>query len=178
MTNAGEIEIRGALPADAAMLAALANALDRDQGGAGNVHSAATVLRDGFGADAAVTFMIATGGGRAVGYAMFSRFYNSDTAETGSYLNDLYVVPDAQRLGVGRRLFAAVAAETARRGGAFVWTGVYTVNTAARAFYASLGARDQDARILEVDGERFRDLVEADACGTSGCRQGSDERVG
>jgi GNAT superfamily N-acetyltransferase len=178
MTARNEIAIRLATPADAADLAGLANALDRDQGGAGKVHSAATVLRDGFGADAAVTFVIATSGGQAMGYAMFCRFYNSDTAETGSYHNDLHVVPHAQRLGVGRRLFAAVAAETARRGGAFVWTGVYTANAAARAFYASLGARDEDARILEVDGERFRALVMADACGTSGCRQGSDERLG
>jgi ribosomal protein S18 acetylase RimI-like enzyme len=153
------IDVRPAAPADAAALAELANALDRDQGGEGNVHSAETVLRDGFGADPVVHFIIAIKDGAAVGYAMFSRFYNSDTAETGSYLNDLYVVPALQRAGLGRRLIAAVAAETARRGGAFLWTGVYSANASARAFYRSLGARDEDARIVEIDGDAFRRLV-------------------
>lgn len=156
-----EIEIRPATRDDAAALAALANALDRDQGGGGKVHSERTILRDAFGDDPVVRFIIASQTGSAVGYAMFSRFYNSDTAETGSYLNDLYVVPELQRANVGRRLMAAVAAETARAGGSFIWTGVYSRNVAGRAFYATLGVRDEDARILELDGEAFRTLANA-----------------
>lgn len=159
MTTEPTIEIRPATQADAPALAELANALDRDQGGDGQVHSAETVLRDGFGSDPVVSFIIARQGSTPVGYAMFSRFYNSDTVETGSYLNDLHVVPALQRSGVGRRLLAAVAAETARRGGTFIWTGVYTANASARAFYAALGARDEDARIVEIDGAPFRVLA-------------------
>jgi len=153
------IAIRPARSEDAVALAELANALDRDQGGAGNVHSAETVLRDGFGGDPVVRFVVAEKSGEAVGYAMFSRFYNSDTAETGGYLNDLYVVSALQRAGLGRRLVAAVATETAKRGGTFLWTGVYAANAPARAFYRSLGARDEDARIVELDGESFRRLA-------------------
>jgi hypothetical protein len=52
-----------------------------------------------------------------------------------------------------------VAAETTRRGGAFIWTGVYDTNAGGRAFYADLGARDENARILEIDGEAFRALA-------------------
>jgi GNAT superfamily N-acetyltransferase len=153
------VVVRLAVPGDAGALAALANALDRDQGGGGIVHGAETVLRDGFGEDPVVRFVIATRGGDAAGYAMFSRFYDSDTAETGAWLNDLYVVPALRRTGLGRRLIAAVAAETARRGGTFLWTGVYDRNAAGRAFYASLGARDEQARILEIDGASFRTLA-------------------
>jgi len=90
---ADAVAIRPALPNDAAALAMLANALDCDQGGDGKVHSEATVLRAAFAAEPAVRFVVATQAAEPVGYAMFARFYNSDTAETGSYLNDLYVIP-------------------------------------------------------------------------------------
>lgn len=123
-----DINVRLASEADAAVLADLANALDRDQGGEGRVHTVRSVLHDGFGSDPVVCFVIATKDGSAVGYAMFSRFYNSDSAETGTYLNDLYVIPAMQSSRLGRRLIAAVAAETSRRGGTFIWTGVYDAN--------------------------------------------------
>ncbi len=169
MTAEPGITVRRAARSDAAALAALANALDRDQGGDGNVHSAATVLRDAFGDDPVVRFVIAMRGEAAVGYAMFSRFYNSDTAETGAYLNDLYVAPAMQRAGIGQRLMAAVAAETAKAGGSFIWTGVYSTNAAGRIFYATLGARDEDARILEFDGEAFAALAARGRSYTESC---------
>lgn len=154
-----DIDVRLATPADAAVLADLANALDRDQGGHGRVHSPDTVLNAGFGGDPVVQFVIAVHAQVGMGYAMFSRFYNSDKAQTGSYLNDLYVVPALRRTGTGLQLLAAVAAETARRGGAFIWTGVYEMNAGGRAFYRAIGARDENARILEIDGEAFQMLV-------------------
>jgi len=157
---ADAVAIRPALPSDAAGLATLANALDCDQGGDGKVHSEATVLRAAFAAEPAVRFVVATQAAEPVGYAMFARFYSSDTAETGSYLNDLYVIPALRSAGIGRRLITAVAAATAEAGGSFIWTGVYSANTRARAFYAALGARDEDARILELDGAAFAFLAQ------------------
>jgi len=172
---ADAVAIRPALPNDAAGLAMLANALDRDQGGEGKVHSEATVLRAAFAAEPAVRFVVATQAAEPVGYAMFARFYNSDTAETGSYLNDLYVIPALRSAGIGRRLLAAVAAATAQAGGSFIWTGVYSANTRARAFYAALGARDEDARILELDGAAFASLArgaeKAAGAGAHPCRR-------
>ncbi len=146
-----DIAIRCARPDEAAALAELANALDLSQGGGGCVHSAGSILRDAFGDDPPVRLVVAMRGAEAIGYAMYSRFYNSDTAETGCYLNDLYVRPQWQRHGVGRLLVAAVARETLRRGGRCLWTGVYRRNVAGLAFYRSLGALDGDACILEID---------------------------
>lgn len=159
-----DVEIRPARPADAAALAALANALDRDRGGGGNVHSAESVLRAAFGDEPVVRFMLASAAGEAVGYAMFSRFYNSDTAQTGSYLHDLYVAPSLQRAGVGRQLMAAVARETATDGGCFIATGIHSANAAGRIFYATLGARDDDVRLVEIDGKAL-DRLAADGGG-------------
>ena len=155
-----EIVIRRARPGDAAVLAELANALDLDQGGSGRAYSESIVRRDGFGRDPAVTFLIAERRGLAVGYAMFCKFYNSDRALRGLFLNDLYVAPQARREGLGRRLMAAVAGEARKHGGCCIWWGVYSANRRARAFYDSLGARDEDARIQELDGEAFASLAD------------------
>jgi hypothetical protein len=38
---------------------------------------------------------------------------------------------------------------------------VLSDNAEARAFYAGIGARDEDARILELDGEALTSLAQA-----------------
>lgn len=68
-------------------------------------------------------------------------------------------MPGERRHGVGRKLFSAVAAETVDSGMASLWWGVMSDNTQARAFFASLGARDEDARILELDGQALQALA-------------------
>ena len=153
-----DIVIRPARIEDAATLARLANELDLDQGGSGRVYDPAILRRDAFGPDPAVGLIIAERRGVGVGYAMFCDFYNSDKALRGVFLNDLYVAPEARRSGLGRGLMAAVAREARARGGGCIWWGVYSANRGARDFYQSLGARDEDARILELDGEAFTAL--------------------
>ena len=154
-----EVVIRPAVPQDATTLARLANALDADQGGSGQLFSEAVVLRDGFGPRPAVTFFLAEDGGAALGYAMVCDFYNSDRAARALFLIDLYVVPAAQGRGIGRRFMAAMARETLVRDATSLWWGVYSDNEKARAFYESLGARDEDARILELDGSALENLA-------------------
>jgi ribosomal protein S18 acetylase RimI-like enzyme len=156
------VRIRPARRADAAAVARLANALDAEQGGSGKVHRAASLGLDAFGRSAAVRLIVAAAGRRIVGYAMFGPMYDSDRAVRGSYLNDLYVAPGWRSHGIGRRLVAAVAAATMRRGGRHLWTGVYTRNGRARAFYAALGARDERARIMQIDGPAFARLARPD----------------
>jgi len=52
-----------------------------------------------------------------------------------------------------------VPAEAARRDLASVEWGVLTSNTKAREFYRSIGARDEDVRILTLDGPALHALV-------------------
>ena len=40
-----------------------------------------------------------------------------------------------------------------------VWWGVLSSNRKARDFYAAIGARDEDARILELDGPALAALA-------------------
>jgi hypothetical protein len=151
-----DVVVRLAVPEDAPVLAELANALDRDQGGDGTAHCTETVLRDGFGDEPLVRFVIATPDGLAAGYAMFCRFYNSDTAETGAYLNDLYVVPSLRRTGAG----LSQPSPPKRNGVAARSCGrACTTRMRPAGHYASLGARDEAARILEIDGTDFQALA-------------------
>ena len=73
-------------------------------------------------------------------------------------LSAVYIVRDAQRTGIGRRLVAAVAAAQQAHGadGLIVW--VIAANKAARAFYEHLGAQILVEQPFTWDG---MDLVEA-----------------
>jgi GNAT superfamily N-acetyltransferase len=79
---------------------------------------------------------VAEVGGVVVGYARF----------TPTWLDDLYVAPGAQRVGVGTALLDLV--KTLRPDGFGLW--VFTSNAPARAFYAGHGFLD-----LGVTGDQL-----------------------
>lgn len=155
----GDFRLRHAGVEDAPAIARLANALNRDQGKPDSPFTEECVRRDGFGADPAYSVMVAERSSAVVAYALYHPFFNSDLAARGLWLVDLFVLPEARGMGIGRALLAGIAAEALARGMACVWWGVYTANGPARRFYAELGARDEDARILELDGEALRRLA-------------------
>lgn len=154
--------IRPAVEGDAAALAAAMNELNLHEGKEPDRHSPASVLRDGFGPDRAFSALVAERDGRLVGYACYFPAYNTDLAARGLWLADLYVADAERRRGTGRRLLAAVAAEAVRRGLASVEWAARSANARARAFYAAIGARDEDLRVLELDGEPLRRLAALD----------------
>ena len=147
------VSIRKAQAGDAATIARLANALCLYHGQSGETFSEAGVLADGFGPDPAFAVLLAEGDGEALGYALYGETYNTDLAARGLWLHDIYVVEPRRGEGVGRKLMAAVAAEAVARGLPSVWWGVLSSNESARAAYAAMGARDEEARIIELDGE-------------------------
>ena len=60
-------------------------------------------------------------------------------------------------------MLAAVALAGKLNGAGSLWWGVLSRNEKARSFYAGLGARDTDARILELDGPALERLAAAAA---------------
>lgn len=146
-----DVVIRSAAANDAAAIARLANRLSRHEGLGDDVFSEGQVLRDGFGDRPAFQVLIAEAAGEAVGYALFTDGYNTDIAARAIWLEDLFVDETARGQGIGRRLLAAVARLAVDRGARSVWWGVRSANRAARDFYATLGATDDDARILELN---------------------------
>src|SRR5437762_8419064 len=110
------VRVRGALPAEAAILAQTATDLNDHVGIHGRPFTSERVLADGFGPEAAFTPLVAELDGAVVGYAFFSAGYNTDVAARSIFLHDLFVTPAARGRGVGSALMAAVAAEAVRAG--------------------------------------------------------------
>jgi GNAT superfamily N-acetyltransferase len=156
-----DITIRPGREADARALAAMANELNLFEGKPGDIYTGDLVEAQAFGAVPLYSVVVAEAGGELVGYAFFHDGYNSEIAAPCVWLHDLFVREQARSLGVGRRLMAAVARVTVERGATSLCWGVLSSNRRARAFYAGLGAKDEDTRILELDGDPLRALARA-----------------
>lgn len=144
--------IRAATTADAGVRAAMLDAMNVEDGQPRGRFGEEIVRRDGFGEDPAFSALLACIDGHAVGYALFLPFYNTELARRGLWMLDLWIEPRHRRRGIGRRLVAALAQGTVAQGGASLWWTVRNGNAAARAFYAALGAKDDETRLLELDG--------------------------
>jgi len=93
-----------------------------------------------FGDRPAAEVLLASIGGRDVGFALFFETYSTFLARRGIHLEDLFVVPDARGAGVGRALLGRLAAIADARGcGRLEWA-VLTWNASAIRFYRQLGA--------------------------------------
>jgi ribosomal protein S18 acetylase RimI-like enzyme len=154
------ILLRAATPADTRALAAMLEAMNVEDGQPQGRYSAERVQHDGFGTAPAFAALLAFAGERAVGYALSLPFYNTELARRGLYLLDLWVAPPHRNRGIGRRLVAALARQTVADGGGSLWWTVRNGNQAARRLYAALGAKDDDTRLLELDGTALDALAQ------------------
>jgi ribosomal protein S18 acetylase RimI-like enzyme len=102
----------------------------------------ARYLEDGFGPDPAFNGFIAEEADKPLGYLLYTPTYDSDTAQRGIFVIDLWVRPWTRRLGVGRKLMTATADLARQRGGDFLLWSVYKPNTLARQFYDKLGGKE------------------------------------
>ena len=81
--------------------------------------------------------------GRLLGYAL-ARMKTPRVA----YQSDLYVVPEARRRGLAKRLLAESAAQLAERGAEFVSLNVDIRNELARTVYRRLGFREESVDLI------------------------------
>ena len=87
----------------------------------------------------------------AAGYASYGRARDRLLPAEGE-IDELYLAPEYQGLGFGRRLFRAVRNDMADRGLRRVAVWVLADNARACAFYASLGGRTVAQTIDRVSG--------------------------
>ncbi len=76
----------------------------------------------------------------SVGFALYFHNYSTWRGHTGIYLEDLFVRPPFRGKGIGKALFAAVAAIAVAEGCPRLEWAVLDWNTPAIDFYNSLGA--------------------------------------
>jgi ribosomal protein S18 acetylase RimI-like enzyme len=102
----------------------------------------ARYLEDGFGNVPAFGGFIAEEAEKPLGYLLFTPTYDTDTAQRGIFVIDLWVRPWTRRLGVGRKLMEAAADLAKQQGGNFLLWSVFRPNTLARKFYEKLGGKE------------------------------------
>lgn len=150
--------LRTATAADAARVAALANALDREVGDATEPHTEASVV-DGMlsGAAGLVLWVLVPedagrGADGAVGYALVQDMYDTDGAEWTVWLHDLYIEDAWRDRALGAELMAHLACEARSSGRSGLWWGVHRNNWKAERFYRRLGAHRAPIYVMGVAG--------------------------
>jgi GNAT superfamily N-acetyltransferase len=154
-----QVTIRAAAAADAPVMLQLIRGLAEYERAPGEVtiheHD---LLRDGFGERPLYECLIAELDGEPVGMALFFPIYSTWKGPS-IHLEDLFVLPSARGLGIGKALLVRVAAAAMERGSARLQWDVLDWNQPAIDFYQSLGAQFMDEwRIMRVTGEALDKL--------------------
>ncbi len=85
--------------------------------------------------------LLASAGGREVGFALFFHNFSTFLGRAGIYLEDLFVLPEARGRGYGKAILKQLAAIAVERGcGRLEWSCL-DWNQPSIDFYLSLGAR-------------------------------------
>jgi GNAT superfamily N-acetyltransferase len=138
----GRITIRPATPDDADTFLVLVDQLaDYEKLDRPSPEARGRLVADAFGPRQRISVFLGELNGTAVSYAIVLETYSSFLALPTLYLEDLFVVPDARRHGIGGAFFRFLAGEAVRRGcGRMEWV-VLDWNELAIGFYDKLGAR-------------------------------------
>lgn len=133
--------IREAALEDADVLLALIDALaDYEKLPRPTADARGRLVADGFHEPRRFRAYLAELERRPIAYAITFHTYSSFLAMPTLYLEDLFVLPDARRSGVGREMFRYLAGEAVRQGcGRMEWV-VLDWNQSAIDFYEAIGA--------------------------------------
>ncbi|HEY9881300.1 MAG TPA: GNAT family N-acetyltransferase [Leptolyngbyaceae cyanobacterium] len=158
VTPASEVDIQAATPEDVPVLFALIQALAEYEKLVHEVVGTAAELHNHlFGERPYVEAVVARVDGKAAGFALFFHNYSTFLTKPGIYLEDLFVLPEYRRQGVGKAVLVYLGKLALSRGcGRFEWN-VLDWNTPAIAFYESMGAEIKpDWRLCRVSGEALQ----------------------
>ena len=126
------------------------------------VNGDAEVLRRSLFVERTAEALLAEQGGEAVGYAILCGTFSSFECRGGIWIEDIFVRPGNREAGIGRALFARVAALALERGFPRVEWAALNWNELALGFYDRLGARRMDEwQMLRLEGEALRALGSA-----------------
>lgn len=150
-----ELTLRPATPDDVTVLFDLIQALAEYEKLSHAVTGSAEALHEHlFSTNPYVEAIIAEVQGKAVGFALFFHNYSTFLTQPGIYLEDLFVLPEYRRKGIGKAVIKYLAKLAVERGcGRLEWS-VLDWNEPAIAFYRRMGASIlPDWRICRVTGE-------------------------
>ena len=126
------------------------------------------LIRDGFGPNPFYRCLIADYDGQPAGFAFYFFNYSTWVGRPGIYVEDLFVLPQFRRLGIGRELLKQVAAIAVEAGCQRMQWEVLDWNTPAIDFYRAIGAEFLDEwRNVRLSGEALNAL----AAGAESCTE-------
>lgn len=155
-----KIKVRSADPGDAATILKLIRGLAAFEDLSDHVRATeADLLRDGFGATPRFQCLLAEQEEKAVGFALFFYSYSTFEGRAGIYLEDLFVIEEARKLGVGRKLLQSLAERAIEQNCARLELSVLDWNP-ARDFYRRLGFAQQAEWLpYRIAGEGLQELA-------------------
>ena len=100
-------------------------------------------------------------GDEPAGFAMFYQTFSTFLGVPGMYLEDLFVLPNFRRHGLGTMLLKRLGQTAIERGYGRIEWSVLDWNELAIGFYTALGARPMDEwTVFRLTGESIRRLAE------------------
>ncbi|WP_414529145.1 N-acetyltransferase family protein [Nodularia chucula] len=161
MTSSSDLILRLAEPADSNVLFDLIKGLAEYEKLSHAVTGNALDLQEHlFGSPKYLEAILAEYAGQAVGFALFFHNYSTFLTKPGIYLEDLFVLPEYRRQGIGKALLSKLAQIALERNcGRLEWS-VLDWNESAQAFYRSMGAAIlNDWRICRVTEDEMEQLA-------------------
>jgi GNAT superfamily N-acetyltransferase len=113
-----------------------------------------------FGSRPYIEAIVAESDGKAVGFALYFYNYSTFLTKPGIYLEDLFVLPEYRRQGIGKAIFQYLAQLAVERNcGRLEWS-VLDWNEPAIAFYRQMGAKIlEDWQICRVTDTALTQLA-------------------
>lgn len=154
MGETSKTVIRPAVAADAPLVLSLIHALAEYEREPDAVKiTLDDLLRDAFGPQPILYILLAESDGQPAGFVLYFFNYSTWAGRPGLYIEDLFLFPAFRGRGLGRALFAHLAAVALGRGCSRLQWQVLDWNQPAIDFYQHLGAEFLDSwrtmRILE-----------------------------
>lgn len=161
MAESSNLTLRFAQPSDYTTLFALIQKLAEYEKLSHAVTGNALALKEHlFGSRNYIEAILAESAGEAVGFALFFHNYSTFLTKPGIYLEDLFVLPEYRRQGIGKAILKKLAQIAVERNcGRLEWS-VLDWNVSAQDFYRSMGASIlDDWRICRVTEEAIHSLA-------------------
>jgi GNAT superfamily N-acetyltransferase len=161
LSAAAPVQLRPATPADVPTILGLIRGIAEYERLSHEVEVTEPLLREhGFGPRRVFQAILAEREGRAVGFALYFFTFSTFTGRPTLYLEDLFVVPQERRGGIGRRLLARLAQIAVERDcGRMEWS-VLDWNAPARDLYFKLGAKAMEEwTVFRMTPEAFGRLA-------------------
>ncbi|ACK69469.1 GCN5-related N-acetyltransferase [Gloeothece citriformis PCC 7424] len=158
------LHIRPATPADVPVIFSLIKALAEYEKLSHLVSGNADLLQEHlFGERPYAEAILAEWETKIVGFALFIPNYSTFLTKPGIYLEDLFVLPEYRRQGIGKALLIYLAQLALERDAGRLEWSVLDWNQPAIEFYQSIGASIlPDWRICRVTGLALSELADQD----------------